>query len=68
MIIWLVDSGASHHMVPDRDLLHNFVPFATKPRINTAKAGQYSYAIGYGDMHQLLQTSVGERKIVLRGV
>ena len=52
MIVWLVDSGASHHMVPDRDLLHNFVPFATKPRIGTAKAGQYSYAIGYGDMHQ----------------
>ena len=23
MIVWLVDSGASHHMVPDRDLLHN---------------------------------------------
>ena len=68
MIVWLVDSGASHHMVPDRDLLHNFVPFATKPRIGTAKAGQYSYAIGYGDMHQLLQTSVGERKTVLRGV
>ena len=39
MIVWLVDSGALHHMVPDRDLLHNFVPFATKPQIGTAKAG-----------------------------
>ena len=68
MVVWLVDSGASHHMVPDQDLLHNFVPFITKPCINTAKAGQYSYAIGYGDMHQLLQTSAGERKAVLRGV
>ena len=68
MIVWLVDSGASRQMIPDRDLLHNFVPFATKPQIGTAKAGQYSYAIGYGDMHQLLQTSVGERKTVLRGV
>ena len=27
-----------------------------------------NYAIGYGDMHQLLQTSAGERKTVLRGV
>ena len=31
MIVWLVDSGALHHMVPDQDLLHNFVLFATKP-------------------------------------
>ena len=45
MIIWLVGSGASHHMVPDQDLLHNFVPFDTQPRINTAKAGQFSFAI-----------------------
>ena len=37
-------------------------------RINTAKAGQYSYATGYGDVHQLLQTSAGERKTILRGV
>ena len=68
MIVWLVDSGASHHMVPDHDLLHNFVHFITRPRINTAKAGQYSYAIGYGDMHQLRQTSAGKRKTVLHGV
>ena len=68
MIVWLVDSGASHHMVPDQDLLHNFVPFDTKPSINTAKAGQYSYATGYGDVHHLLQTSAGERKTILRGV
>ena len=68
MIVWLVDSGASHHMVPNQDLLHNFVLFATKPWIGTAKAGQYSYAIGYGNMHQLLQTSVGEHKTVLCGV
>ena len=68
MIVWLVNSGASHHMVPDQDLLHNFVLFATKPHISTAKAGQFSYAIGYGDMHQRLQTSVGEHKTVLCGV
>ena len=68
MIVWLVDSGALHHMVPDWDLLHNFVLFATKPCISTAKAGQFSYTIGYGDMHQLLQTSVGENKPVLCGV
>ena len=61
-------SGTSHHVVPDRDLSHKFVPFATKPRINTAKAGQYSYDIGYGDMHQLLHTSAGKRKTVLHGV
>ena len=36
MIVWLVDSGALHHMVPDWDLLHNFVPFATKPCTKTA--------------------------------
>ena len=41
MIVWLVDSGASHHMVPNQDLLHDGVPFDIKPCINTVKAGQY---------------------------
>ena len=68
MIIWFVDSGVLHHMVLDQDLLHNFVPFDTKPCINTAKAGQYSYATGYGDVHQLLQTSAGECETILCGV
>ena len=31
MTVWLIGSGALHHMVPDQDLLHNFVLFATKP-------------------------------------
>ena len=58
----------TNDMVPDQDLLHNFVPFDTKPHINTDKAGQYVYATGYGDVHQLLQTSAGERKTILHGV
>ena len=45
MVAWLVDSGALHHMVPDQDLLHNFVPFVTKPHINTAKAGQGDFLV-----------------------
>lgn len=48
--VFIVDSGASSHMVFDPSILFDFKPFASPQHISTAKAGDPILATGYGSI------------------
>lgn len=47
---FIVDSGASSHMVFDRSILHEFTEFKHPQHISTAKAGDPLLATGFGSV------------------
>ena len=64
---WVIDSGASRHLTPDRQHLRNYRSVPPQTAV-TFVNGQRAMALGQGEVHLEVQTIMGCTEVVLKGV
>ena len=65
--LWIVDSGASQHMVSDQSLLQDYCAYKKPQEIRLAGNGDMIYAVGEGSIKKI-KLEYGEMLVDLQNV